>query len=108
MAHISPEQIKAGTMRNTNKVFERSSQKAIEVYSLEEMGHERDTEKVPRKSCNISKLNKNGGGGGSRTRVRKCSPLVSTCLVPGLKIRTEFAAYSVKFRLIRDRKPLTD
>lgn len=25
----------------------------------------------------------NGGGAGSRTRVRKYSPLVSTCLVPG-------------------------
>ena len=33
-----------------------------------------------------------GGGGGSRTRVRKCSPLVSTCLVPGLKFRTGYAA----------------
>jgi len=29
----------------------------------------------------------NGGGGGSRTRVQKCSPFVSTCLVPGFKFR---------------------
>ena len=34
----------------------------------------------------------NGGGGGSRTRVRKCSPFVSTCLVPGLKFRARYAA----------------
>jgi len=33
----------------------------------------------------------NGGGGGSRTRVRKGSPPVSTCLVPNLKIRAGHA-----------------
>jgi len=57
----------------------------------------------------------NGGGGGSRTRVRKCSPLVSTCLVPGLKFRAWFAAgterawhYSVKISSARVQTPQSD
>lgn len=58
----------------------------------------------PKEDCILPKIkDKTGGGGGSRTRVRKCSPLVSTCLVPGLKVRIWHAAgtertrcYSVK------------
>lgn len=49
----TPEQIKAGTMHTTNKAFERYFQRksddAIQVYSLTETGHERDTKKAPRK-----------------------------------------------------------
>ncbi|MGD9948856.1 MAG: tyrosine-type recombinase/integrase [Desulfobulbus sp.] len=51
--HLSPEQIKAGTMHSTNKAFERyfqrNSQDAIEVYSLTQSGYERDTKKHPAK-----------------------------------------------------------
>lgn len=50
---LSPEQIKAGTMHTTNKAFERyfqrNSQDAIDVYSLTETGHDRDTKKRPGK-----------------------------------------------------------
>lgn len=51
--HLSPEQIKAGTMHSTNKAFERyfqrNSQDAIEVYSLTSAGYERDTKRHPAK-----------------------------------------------------------
>ncbi len=46
-SYISPEQIKSGTMHTTNKAFERyfqrNNQDAIDVYTLAELGHERDT-----------------------------------------------------------------
>ena len=42
-AHCTPEQIKLGTMHNTNKAFERNFQRnskdAIEIYSLVESKH---------------------------------------------------------------------
>lgn len=51
--HLSPEQIKVGTMHSTNKAFERyfqrNSQDAIEVYTLTQAGYERDTKKHPAK-----------------------------------------------------------
>ena len=39
---------------------------------------------MPRWAFGSVRSEYNGGGGGSRTRVRKYSPHVSTCLVPGL------------------------
>jgi len=65
--------------------------------SMDLTGHHR--KKKPRKPCWLSRFWSlldffklpNGGGGGSRTRVRKCSPPVSTCLVPSLKIRLRYA-----------------
>lgn len=55
--HLSPEQIKVGTMHSTNKAFERyfqrNSQDAIEVYSLTQAGYERT--KAPRKNRILSK-----------------------------------------------------
>lgn len=50
---LSPEQIKAGTMHSTNKAFERYFQRnsadAIQVYSLTETGHMRDTVSAKKK-----------------------------------------------------------
>ena len=51
--HLSPEQIKIGTMHQTNKAFERyfqrNSEDAIEVYSLTEVHHECTTKEKKKK-----------------------------------------------------------
>ncbi|MDX9894942.1 MAG: hypothetical protein RBS34_05835 [Desulfofustis sp.] len=56
---LSPEQIKAGTMHNTNKAFERyfqrNSQDAIQVYSLTSAGQDVDKPTQSRKIVSYRK-----------------------------------------------------
>ncbi len=76
--------------------------------------------KKPRMFCHHSRFSfsvkllelQNGGGGGSRTRVRKCSPPVSTCLVPcfgsrfGNSVGTWISrSQPVKSHPLKDRRP---
>ncbi len=113
---VSRIRISSHTNKNTNKNTGRSR---------ENLGQERrgaagkplswrDKNKKPRISREILGYC-TGGGGGSRTRVRKCSPLVSTCLVPGLKFHVRLAAgtervehYSVKISSHEVQTPSID
>jgi integrase len=79
----TPEQIKRATMHSTNKAFERyfrvETDELREIYKLTQggprVGHQKkDT--ISDKILNF--YDKSGGGGGSRTRVRKHSTKAST------------------------------
>ena len=85
----TPEQIKRSMMTSTNKAFERyfriESEEVRSIYSLARaskrglpMGYQKGS---PTRNNPPKRLKINGGGGGSRTRVRKHSTLTSTYLV---------------------------
>ena len=62
------------------------SKKSVKKQSTKAVGTQKKTSKKPAKKLTFFIT---GGGGGSRTRVRKFSPYVSTCLVLCLNSRIQ-------------------